>query len=188
MVRHAMIGCALSGLVLVAVQAGGSAKAVKSGPQVGADVPGPFHPLIVTGENAGKKHCLFCENGPNPVAVVFARDVTPQVSALLQKLEEATVANKGKGMGSFAVFCSDASGLEAKLKDVAARKKLENLILSIDNPSGPKGYDISKEADVTVVLYNDFNVKANHAFKKGELREADITRIVADVSKMVTTK
>jgi hypothetical protein len=39
-----------------------------------------------------------------------------------------------------------------------------------------------------VLLYNDFNVKANHAFRKGELRDADITRIVGDVGKIVASK
>ncbi len=32
--------------------------ALKSGPQVGKDIPGPFHPLNVTGHKAGPKNCL----------------------------------------------------------------------------------------------------------------------------------
>ncbi|MBI2805897.1 MAG: hypothetical protein HYX68_13030 [Planctomycetes bacterium] len=32
--------------------------ALKSGPQVGKGIPGAFHPLNVTGGQAGKKHCL----------------------------------------------------------------------------------------------------------------------------------
>ena len=35
-----------------------AADAVKSGPQVDKDVPGPFHPLNVTGDFAGQKQCL----------------------------------------------------------------------------------------------------------------------------------
>ena len=31
-----------------------------------------------------------------------------------------------------------------------------------------------KDADVTVVLYNQHKVKANYAFKKGELKDKDI--------------
>jgi hypothetical protein len=177
-----MCSLALGWVVTLSVQASGP---VKSGPQVGDDVPGPFHPLNVTGEHAGKKACLFCQNGPNPTAVVFAREATPQITALLKKLDEATAKNKDRHMGSFAVFCSDADGLETRLKDIAAKQKIDNLILSIDNPSGPKDYKISKDAEVTVLLYHDFNVKANHSFRKGELREADITRIVADVAKIV---
>jgi hypothetical protein len=32
--------------------------ALKSGPQVGTMVPGPFHPLNLTGAKAGQKNCL----------------------------------------------------------------------------------------------------------------------------------
>lgn len=166
----------------VRVAAEGTAK---SGPAAGEQVPGPFHPLNVTGEHAGQKACLYCSNGPNPVAVVFAREVTPQVTMLLKKLDEATVKNSKKDMGSYAVFCSDKDGLVDQLKKVAGDEKLKNLILSIDNPSGPKAYNIAKDADVTVLLYNDFTVRANHAFKKGELNAKSVERVVADVAKII---
>ena len=32
--------------------------ALKSGPQTGTSIGTPFHPLNVTGGQAGKKHCL----------------------------------------------------------------------------------------------------------------------------------
>ncbi|MFL5242001.1 MAG: hypothetical protein ACJ8FY_07825 [Gemmataceae bacterium] len=34
-----------------------AAESLESGPQVGKNVPGPFNPLNVTGESAGKKVC-----------------------------------------------------------------------------------------------------------------------------------
>lgn len=169
------------GLAVTTVWADGTAK---SGPQVGDKVPGPFHPLNVTGEKAGKKHCLFCENGPNPVAVVFAREVTPEVEALIKKLDEATVKNKDASMGAFAVFCTDKDGLEKQLKALASKTSIKSLVLSIDNPSGPDGYKIDKDADVTVLLYDDFTVRANHAFKKGELNAKSIDSVVKDVAKI----
>ena len=172
------------GLVVVAagVYAEGTAK---SGPEVGKMVPGPFHPFNVTGEHAGQKACLYCSNGPNPVAVVFAREVNPQVAALLKKLDEATAKNDKASMGSFAVFCSDKDGLADQLKSLAEQQKLKSLVLSIDNPAGPKAYNIAKDADVTVVLYQEFTVKANHAFKKGELNAKAVERVVSDVSKII---
>jgi hypothetical protein len=157
---------------------------VKSGPQTGQDVPGPFHPLNVTGASAGKKACLYCSNGGNPVAVVFAREATPAVAKLLKQLDEATVKNAKAEMGSFAVFCSDKDGLDKALTKLAADQKLTKLVLTIDNPAGPKSYNISKDAEVTVLLYTSFEVKANHAFRKGELNDAAITKVVADVAKI----
>src|SRR5881227_3574066 len=49
---------------------------LKSGPQVGEKVPGPFEPLNLTGDKAGEKACLFCKNGSHPVAMIFARDIS----------------------------------------------------------------------------------------------------------------
>ena len=46
---------------------------LKSGPQTGEKVPGPFHPYNVTGEDAGKVACLYCKGGDDPVVAVFAR-------------------------------------------------------------------------------------------------------------------
>lgn len=183
MLRYGMFAMMIVGsaLFVAGAQSGG---VVRSGPKVGAEVPGPFHPLNVTGENAGKKACLYCSNGGNPVAVVFAREATPAIAKLLKQLDDATVKNGPAGMGSYAVFCSDKDGLDKALTKLAADQKLTKLILAIDNPAGPKSYAISKDADVTVLLYTDFVVKANHTFRKGELNDAAITKVVADVAKI----
>jgi len=45
------------------------------------------------------------------------------------------------------------------------------------NPSGP---------DVTVLFYNDFTVRANHSFKRGELNEKAIQSVVKDVAKITS--
>ncbi len=178
-----MVAVVASALLLTSVYAGGTA--VKSGPQVGQDVPGPFHPLNVTGEKAGKKNCLYCSNGANPVAVVFAREATPEVAKLLKQLDEATVKNAKAEMGSYAVFCNDKDGLDKALTKLATEQKLTKLVLSIDNPAGHEKYKISKDAEVTVLLYTNHEVKANHSFAKGALNDAAITKVVADVSKIV---
>jgi len=173
--------------VAVALLAGPAlaAEGLKSGPQVDQKVPGPFHPLNVTGPNAGEKSCLFCANGENPVAMIFAREVGPQVKALIKKIDQVTEKNKGARMGSFVVFLGDREGLEQELKGLVQEARLKKIVLSIDNPAGPKNYRVAREADVTVVLYTDRTVKANHAFKKGQLTDKDIEAIVQDVSKIV---
>ena len=119
------------------------------------------------------------------ISLVFAREATPAVAKLLKQLDEATVKNGKAEMGAYAVFCSDKDGLDKALTTMATEQKLTKLILSIDNPAGPEKYGISKDADVTVVLYTDFAVKANHSFRKGELNDAAITKVVADVSKII---
>jgi len=160
----------------------------KWGPQVDEKVPGPFHPLNCTGDNAGQKFCLFCKNGENPVAMVFARQTSPALTKLIKKMDEATVKNKGAHMGSFVVFLNDSETLADELKQLAQKENVQQCILAIDNPAGPNSYNVAKDADITVVLYTNRTVKANHAYKKGELKDKDIDQIVADLSKILPQK
>jgi hypothetical protein len=172
---------ALAVLVACAV----AEEAVKSGPQTGQVVPGPFHPLNVTGESAGKKACLFYKNGDHPVAMIFARDTSAPVVKLIKRIDEATAKNSGCKMGSFVVFLSDDEGLEKQLKELADKEKIEHTVLSIDNPAGPQRYNVAQDAAVTVVLYTDHKVKANFAFKKGQLQDKNIDTIVGDIKKIL---
>lgn len=165
-----------------------AAEPLRSSLQVGEKIFATFEPLNVTGPNAGQPHCLVCENGLNPVAMVFAREPSEPVLKLLSRLEAATQKHRSAGMGSFAVFLSDRDDLAEKLQQAAARLELKELILSIDVPEGPEGYSVAAEADVTVVLYHKYDVLANHAFRKGELNDKAIDRILADVPKILPKK
>ena len=128
---------------------------IKSGPQLGENArPQPFLPLNINGPTPGEKQCLVCRNGNNPVAMVFARDTSDTLVKLIKQLDAQTVKNADKNMGSFAVFCNDAEGLEAKLKDLAKKANLKEFTLAIDTPAGPAPYNIAKDADVTVVAHN----------------------------------
>jgi hypothetical protein len=178
------LALALALVVGASVLTAEEAKSVKSGPQTGEDLAGPFHPLNVTGKQAGKKACLYCSNGANPVAMVFAREASEDLGKLLKKIDSCVEKNSDCKMGSFVVFCSDDEGLEAKAKKLAKDHDLKNVVLSIDNPAGPDGYKVNKDAEITVILYKDRNVKANMAFKKGEFKEKDIEKILEATSKI----
>jgi hypothetical protein len=175
-------------LVVCAVATADSSAKLVSGPQVDQKVPGPFHPLNVTGEKAGEKFCLYCVNGENPVAMIFARESSPALATLIKKIDAVTQKNKSAEMGSFVVFLSDKEGLDKELQSLANEAGLKKIVLAIDNPAGPEKYKVAKDADVTVVLYNEHVVKANYAFKKGQLKPTDIDKIVGDVSKIVPAK
>ena len=161
------------------------AGSVKSGPQVGEKVPGPFPPLNVTGPDAGKKSCQYCKNGARPVAVIFARQFTPAVAQLVKKIDAATAANKERSLGSYVVVCSDAAGLDQQLQGIARQMQIQNTVLTIYKPGGPERYGLSPEADVTVLLYHHLTVKANHAFKADELNGAATDAILAYLTKML---
>src|ERR1017187_3758321 len=134
---------------------------IKSGPQVGEQArPKAFYPLNLNGPTPDEKQCLVCRNGNNPVAMIFAREPSEQLTSLISRLDAETVKNADKKMGSFAIFCNDAEGLDAKLKDLAKKQDLKAFTLAIDNPTGPEPYNISKDADITGVLYTKSKVVA----------------------------
>jgi hypothetical protein len=157
----------------------------KSGPQAGQKVPGPFRPLHATGPDVGEKVCLYCKNGPNPVAMIFAREVTPEVVSLVKQIDAATNSHQDVKMGSFVVFLNDSEGLTTELKQIAEKEKITQTILSVDSPTGPPIYKVAKDAEVTVVLYTHHTVRANHTFRKGEIDEKSIAAIVADIAKIL---
>lgn len=181
-----MIRKLLAAALVVALSGAAFAAELKSGPQTGEKLPGPFHPLNVNGSGAGKKECLYCRHGDAPVAMVFARTADcPCAEMLIKKLEELTAANSKAEMGSFVVFLSDDDKLADTLKTMADKAGLKNVTIAVDNPAGPDKYNVAKDADITVVLYKDRKVVANHAFAKGKLTEKDVETISAEVSKMV---
>jgi len=165
-----------------------AAEPLKSGPKVGEELPGTFAPVNVTGPDAGDKTCIFCECGERPVAMVFAREVSAPLTQLIKRLDAATAEHKASKMGSFVVFLSKEEGLGKQLKQVAEKEKVQHTILRTFAPEGPKGYQIDKDADVTVVLFIDRVVKANHAFRKGELNDKAIDAIATDVARIVPAK
>jgi isopentenyl diphosphate isomerase/L-lactate dehydrogenase-like FMN-dependent dehydrogenase len=116
--------------------------------------------------------------------MIFARDITGPLTSLVKKIDAINVKNAG--MGSFVVFMSDEEKLADNAKDLAKNAGLKKTVLTLDNPTGPQAYKIAKDADVTVVLYDNRNVKANFAFRKGQLNDAAVEKIVEAVnSKLV---
>jgi hypothetical protein len=159
---------------------------LKSGPQAGEKVPGPFHPLNINGDSAGKKACLYCQAGDDPTVAIFARSSNdPVLQKLIVAVDEATTKYAKAELNSFAVFCSSDDKLETKLKDLADKTKLKKLILAIEADSGPEKYNINKDADITILLYKERMVVANFTFEKGKLSEKEVDAVLSGITKLV---
>jgi hypothetical protein len=115
--------------------------------------------------------------------MIFAREVTGPLTSLVKKID--AINGKNKKMGSFVVFLSDEEKLGDDLKALAKKEGINKTVLTIDNPAGPGAYKVAKEAAVTVVLYNNRNVKSNFAFRKGELNDAAVEKVLTSVNKLV---
>jgi hypothetical protein len=176
-------------MAAVVVVLGGVAFAadLKSGPQAGEKVPGPFHPLNINGESAGKKACLYCKAGDSPSVAIFARNADDAaLHKLISELDAATVKNEKADLNGYVVFCSDdTEKLEPKLKSLADKAKLKNVVLSIESAEGPEKYSISKNADITVLLYKERVVVSNYTFEKGKMTEKDVEKIVGGIGNLV---
>lgn len=121
--------------------------------------------------------------------MVFAREISDNLTSLVKKIDACNGKHKDAKMGSFVVFVGADEEVEKKLKDLAEKESLKNIVLStMEAESGPAPYEVAKDADVTVVLYTKQEVKANYVFKKGELKEKAIDKIVADVKKILPEK
>jgi len=163
-----------------------AAEPIKSGLQPGEKITTIFEPVNITGEHAGEPYCLICENGLSPVAMLFARDVSEPLLNLLGKLDEATDKNRDQEMGSFVVFLNESDGLRKQLAAAAKQRGLKRIVLSTYAPAGPDGFHVAADADLTVVLYREHEVKANYAFRRGELTAAGSEKILGDLPKILT--
>jgi hypothetical protein len=198
-------GLRIVGVLLLAgagvLQAG---EGLKSGPPVGGYLPGTFQPFNLNGKiGKDRFHCLVCEYGLKPTVMVFARErPDPKDAALadlLQKLDAAVERYKDAYLSAFVVFLSPDARTSvtdpkpedpAKLVEEAAAwdallarlrpkaEKLKNVVVAVYPARGPGGYNLAKEADVTVVLYRGHKVLANFAFAEGKLSEAGVGEVM----------
>jgi hypothetical protein len=155
---------------------------VQSGKPVGETVP-YFHPLSVTGKWAGQKANLLGQFGAAPAVFVFVRGCGGRTLDLIKRLE-ADMDRYERLFVAVIVLTDDESAAD-RLKALAAKQKLERVILALDAPAGPLGWMIAKEAEVTVLLCRTRVVRANFAFRQGELETEALDKIERAVYQLV---
>jgi hypothetical protein len=186
--RRLIRATALCLLTSTFILSASAAEPLKSGLQPGEKITTIFEPLNVTGEHAGEPYCLICKNGLSPVVMLFAREMNKPLLKLVSKLDEATGKHRDQELGSFVVFLNEQESFEKRAAETAKSRGLKRIVLSTYEPDGPEGFDVARDAEVTVVLYREHEVKVNHAFRKGELTDAAIDRIMADLPKILAKK
>jgi hypothetical protein len=117
--------------------------------------------------------------------MIFAREINDNLTSLVKKVDAQTAKNNK--LRSFVVLCNDDEKSEDKLKELAKKEKITKTVLTlVDKKSGPEEYDLDKDADVTVVLYVQRQVKGQYAYKKGEFKSKDVDAIIKDLPKIVS--
>ena len=109
------------------------------------------------------------------------------MTSLVKKIDRrlAAAGKSARPPGAFVIFVNNADGLDKRLRAMAEKAGLKHVSLCIGTP--PKNYEVSGEADVTVVIYRIGRrrlepVTANFALRKGELNEAKTDAIVKALS------
>ncbi len=173
-------------LSLLAVAGVALAADLESGLPVGESVP-PFNVRDITGPNEGKTLCYRCQYGSRPVVTVFTREVSDSVKDLVKKIDSQVGENKDKKMAAFVVVLTDdPDAVEPKLKALKKEAKIANTPLTIiEGVAGPEEYKLSKDAEVTVMMWVDSEVKVNQAFAKGKLDKKAVEGLVGETKKIL---
>lgn len=163
-----------------------AADELKSGLPIGEKVPA-FNVRDITGPSKGKTLCYRCQYGARPVVAVFTREMNDTVKDLVTKIDAKVGENKDAKMAAFVVsITEDPDAVEPKLEKLAKDSKIANTPLTIvEGAAGPPEYKIAKDAEVTVMMWVEGEVKVNQAFAKGKLDKKAVEALVADTKKIL---
>jgi hypothetical protein len=119
------------------------------------------------------------------VVCIFARATTPALASLVKQIDAAI--EKSGELKSFVVVLTDEADKTAdKLKEMATDCRLQNVPLTlVDSTAGPPHYKIAKDADVTVMMWRQHEVKVNHTYTKGGFTDADVKTIISELPKIL---
>lgn len=148
--------------------------------------PGPYSFLIATGPERGTTTCYVCETGDKPAVVLFVRSLSDPLGKLAGKLDQAVNDARVPELKGWVTLVGDGKNeVTNKLVDFGRQHAIRSMPLgSFEDPIGPASYRLSREADVTALLFVKQKVVANFAFRAGELNDAKADEIVKSLEKL----
>lgn len=147
--------------------------------EVGSGV-GAFTVTDVTGPSAGKALCYRCQFQDRPVVSIFTRQINDELATLVKNVDQVVGKNQGEKMAAFVVLLSDdPKSQEGELKALAKKHGISNTPLTtFDDKNGPPSYKLSKDADFTVMMWVDGELKVNETFQSGQLNQQKVAQVV----------
>jgi hypothetical protein len=148
-----------------------------------ADLPGAFHPYVLNGPHEGQFHCVVCDHGLFPGAIVFVRgtDLSDETSKLLKGLNSIAKGNEKARFAIFAVFLdpdlsTSLTGdnktddrrqeIADKLRPIQKQDpELDHVIFALEAEKNLKDYKLGEKDAVTVVLFSKIKVVERFAFE-----------------------
>ena len=172
---------------VVATSAAAAQEPCRSGLQPGAR-PGPYSSICITGANRGVSHCFICETADKPAVIVFARTLSDPLGKLAHGLDQAVGKHKSAELKAWITFLHDDQiSVDGKIVKWARQHAVGSVPIAVfEDLGGPPSYKLSRDADVTVLLFVKQKVVANFAFREGELTSARIDEVLRAVPELVT--
>ncbi|HEV3144989.1 MAG TPA: prenyltransferase/squalene oxidase repeat-containing protein [Gemmataceae bacterium] len=166
---------------------------VKSGPQPGQRIPTLFLPISVyyaaNPEKNGEPVNLVCHYGGNPTVMIFARSVDSHLTKLVLRLDEAAERHQNARFGVSVVLLSgeETETAAKRLRALRENGKLKRVSLSY-MPKGPPEFNLAGDAEWTVLLYKKYQVQSNLAWRKGEIDDEAVDKVLAGIGAIVSSK
>jgi hypothetical protein len=165
---------------------------LQPGYKVGDQLELWFREYLVTGpgvDQPRESHYLVCTYSTRPVVMVYTRAINAPVIRLIKRLDEATATHKKERLGGYTVLLGEFLDREKSLIALAEKEKVRHTHLALAIPDQRFQARFGAEAETTVILATGKRqVMASYAYRKGELTNADIDRILADLVKILPKK
>jgi hypothetical protein len=168
----------------------GAEEPLVSGPKVGQR-PMPYAFVLATGPNRGTSFCYICDTADKPAAIVFARSLSDPLGKLAAKLDQAAADAVVPGFRGWLTLLANGPQPDAEDRLAAWGRKhaVRQMPLGVfEDEVGPPAYRLSKQADVTVVLFVNQKTVATFAFRAGELTDARIGEVMKALQKLKEVK
>jgi hypothetical protein len=152
--------------------------------------PGPYSFVVSTGSERGQSTCYVCETAERPAVIVFARGLSNSLGKLVAQLDKEVSDNKKAELRGWVTFLSnDQLTLDPQVTEWAKKHAIRHMPLGVfESENGPPSYRLSREADVTVLLFVKHKVVANFAFRSGELNDERTAEVVKSLPKILAEK
>ncbi len=122
---------------------------------------------------------------------IQTRKITDNLASLVKELDgmvdsvEDKEGNETKH--AFVVYLTnDADAAEKELEAFAEKHQIKKIPLTVfDGEAGPPKYNIAKDAEVTIMMWRDKEVKVNQAFAANKLDRKAVKSVLAQAREHV---
>jgi hypothetical protein len=157
-----------------------------SGPKPGQR-PGPYSAVVSVGDRRGQAHCYICETEDRPAVIVFARGLSDPLARLVRGLDRAAAEHRGSALRAWVTLLNDdQSAIDAQVVAWAKKEAIRHVPIAVfEDVGGPPSYRLSRDAEVTVLLFVKQKVVRNFAFRAGELTDTQVAEVLRAVPEIL---